>query len=55
MPEAKGKLKIMGNIETLEDGNTQEHPMALLIEFDSPEDIRAAIKSGKCEFTFAED
>lgn len=50
----KGKLKVMGDIETLEpDGETFKVNYGLLIEFDSPEDIRQAIKDGTCEFEFA--
>ena len=48
-----GKLKIMGQIETVEpDGENQKYPMALLIEFDSADDIRAALKDMECKFCF---
>ena len=41
----------MGDIEVVEEGGNQNYPMALLIEFDNPEQIREAIKTGKLEFT----
>jgi hypothetical protein len=48
-----GKLKIMGQIETVEpDGENQKHGIALLIEFDSVEDIRAALKDMECKFAW---
>lgn len=52
----KAKLRIMGRILVAEP-DTLEHelyPMALLIEFDSTEDIREAIKDGIVEFDFME-
>ena len=50
-----GRLVIMGEIETVESEDvTQRHPLALLIAFDSVDDIRAAIKDGQCQFTFCE-
>lgn len=51
-----GRLTVMGQIDTVEnDGkDVQHHPMALLIEFDSPEAIREAIKLGACTFKFGE-
>jgi hypothetical protein len=49
---SKPKLTVMGHIVTLEDDQQFIHPMALLIEFDSAEDIRAAIDRGSCEFEF---
>jgi len=48
----KAKLTIMGQIITIEDEQEFTHPMALLIEFDSAEEIREAIKRGSCEFEF---
>ena len=47
------KLKIMGQISTIEpDGEVTDFPMALLLEFDTPEDIRQALSDMKCDFTF---
>ena len=54
----EGKLRIMGDITVYEEsGNVTglyNFERALLIEFDSVEDIRKAIEEGKCEFTFGE-
>lgn len=51
---AKGRLSIMGQIETVEpDGKYQMHKMALLIEFDSVEAIRKAMADGICQYDFA--
>lgn len=50
-----GHLIIMGEIETVEDKNTtKKHPMALLIEFDSAEDIRAALNAMECKFEWSQ-
>lgn len=54
---AKAKLEIMGRILVASEENYREehlYPMALLISFDNPEDIRQAIKDGKVEFEFVE-
>ncbi len=51
----KGKLVIMGEIETVEHDGTQMHPMALLITFKTKEEIRQAIADGKCEFNFGDN
>lgn len=48
---AKGNCVIAGNIETTEDGTTQSHDHAILIVFKSPEALREAVRTGKCEFT----
>ena len=49
------KLAIMGEIDVKEpDGSTQHFPMALLITFDNPEQIRRAIKEGECKFVFGD-
>lgn len=51
------KLIVMGDIQLVEDHDLKEIteiPMALVIQFDSPEDIRQAIGSGKCEFDLYE-
>lgn len=50
-----GKLTIMGQIEVKEpDDKTVTHPMALLINFNSVEDIRQAIADGECKFVFGD-
>jgi hypothetical protein len=42
---AVGRLAIMGNIDIVKaDGDQVNYPMALLISFDSEEEIRQAIK-----------
>ena len=54
---SEGKLIEMGQIEILglgDEPNTK-YKMALVIEFDSPEDIREAIKEGTCTFRFGSD
>lgn len=48
----RGNLRVMGNIELLEDGDVQAHDMALVITFDNTDDIRTAIQAGVCEFGF---
>jgi len=51
--EICGNLTIMGSIMVKEpDGAEIEHKMALLIDFDSPEQIRKAIEAGRCSFSF---
>ena len=50
----KGKLKIMGRIEVVEDDENYKTNLGLLIVFDSPEDIRQALKDGVCEFEFGD-
>jgi hypothetical protein len=48
-----GRLAIMGEIVTVEsEDTTQKHPLALLITFDSVEDVRKAIGDGTCRFKF---
>ena len=49
-----GQLKVMGNIDLLEDGEAQPIDMALVITFDNSEDIRQAIADGQCKFSFGE-
>lgn len=50
-----GKLAIMGNIVVEElDATKQTYPMALLITFESAEDIRQALKDMECKFSFCE-
>ena len=49
------KLRIMGNITVKEpDGEDIAYDKALLIEFNSDEDIRTALKNMKCEFEWEE-
>ena len=58
---SEGNLILMGEIFSTEpeehggDGTTHRHRMALLIEFDSADDIRAAIARGNCSFSFGRD
>lgn len=54
---AEGKLIEMGRIEIvgLEDEPNIKYKMVLVIEFDSPEEIREAIKEGTCTFKFGSD
>lgn len=48
---SQANLSLMGDITTLEPDGSQLHfPRALLLEFDSIEELRAAIASGRCEF-----
>jgi len=49
---------IAGNIFTVDnpeaegsDSEPEEHKIALLIEFDSVDEIRQAMKKGECKFT----
>ncbi|MDP2621995.1 MAG: hypothetical protein Q8P46_17780 [Hyphomicrobiales bacterium] len=52
-PTAHGKLIEMGEIKSQDmDGTVHTYPMALLITFDSKEEIRKAIKEGVCRFVF---
>ena len=56
MIQATGKLIEMGQLATIDDDGTKtEYKMALVIEFDSPEAIRQAIKDGACSFTFGDE
>lgn len=47
-------LEVMGNIQIDEGGELQAYYKALVITFDSVEDIRAAIDLGRCTFAFKE-
>lgn len=50
-----GRLVIMGEITVKDlDDSERDHHMALLIEFDSAEDIRKAIADGHCTFKFGD-
>ena len=52
-----GKLRIMGRIDVIEEDQPTgryEYGRALLIEFDSDETIRQAIKDEACRFSFGE-
>ena len=48
----KGKLKIMGQIEVVEDDENYKTNLGLLIVFENTDEIRQALKDGKCEFEF---
>lgn len=50
----KGKLKIMGRIEVVEDDENYKTDLGLLIVFENAEEIRQALKDGVCEFEFGE-
>lgn len=47
-------LEVMGNIQVDEGGELQTYYRALVITFDTNEDIRAAIAAEKCTFGFKE-
>lgn len=52
-----GRLRIMGQIDVVEEdqpGGKYSHKRAILIEFDSDEDIRQALDEMKCDFTFGD-
>ena len=52
-----GKLRIMGRIDVVEEDQPTgqfEYGRALLIEFDSTEDIRQALEDEACRFTLGE-
>lgn len=50
---AQGKLIEMGQITSTDlDGTAHMYPMALLITFDSVDEIRKAIKDGVCDFVW---
>lgn len=50
---AQGNLIEMGEIRSADlDGAVHTYPMALLITFDSVEEIRKAIKEGVCRYVF---
>jgi hypothetical protein len=50
---AQGRLIEMGEIKSADlDGTLHTYPMALLITFESVEEIRKAIKDGVCRFEF---
>jgi hypothetical protein len=52
--QAKGKLRIVGNIDVKEpDGSDGGHfPLAILVTFDSVEEVRKALLDGKCTYEF---
>ena len=45
-------LRVMGDIEVMESGESQKYEKALVITFESNDDIRAAIREGRCELKF---
>ena len=45
-----GRAIEVGKITTKDDAGEQTYPMALVIEFKSAEDIRAALQQGACRF-----
>ncbi|MEM1188174.1 MAG: hypothetical protein AAGI72_06595 [Pseudomonadota bacterium] len=54
-----GELIMQGNIHTVDDpagsGASKVatgHPMAILVQFESIEDIRRAVADGRCTFTW---
>lgn len=47
-------LEVMGNIQIDEGGELQTYYKALVITFNSVEDIRTAIDLGRCTFAFKE-
>lgn len=51
---AHGKCVIAGRIEVVEDGGNYKNDRALLIVFESPEDIRKALADGACNFKFGD-
>lgn len=49
---ARPNAVIMGRIEVVEDGGENfKTDLGLLIVFETPEQIRAALASGVCEFS----
>jgi len=46
------KLRVMGDIEVMGSGEAQKYEKALVITFESNDDIRAAIREGRCELKF---
>lgn len=52
---AHGRLIEMGQITTIDQDEIKtNYKMALVIEFASTDEIRQAIKEGKCAFTWGE-
>ena len=48
-----GKLIEMGQLSTVDDDGTKtQYKFALVIEFNSPDEIRKAISEGQCKFEF---
>lgn len=48
---AKGKAIIVGRVEVLENSSENfKHDLALVVVFDSAEDVREALAQGRCEF-----
>lgn len=55
---AKGRMLMAGEIEVQSlDEKVGLHtvPMAVLVTFDSADELRKAVKSGRCEFTFGDE
>lgn len=56
MDTVKGSAVIMGRVDTVDDcddaGTVVSYNRAVLIQFDSVEDMRRAIEEGRCEFVF---
>ena len=52
----KARAVIAGSVEVVEhDAPNFQHPLALVIVFDNAEAIRAALRDGRCEFTFGDE
>lgn len=51
----RGRAIEAGQITTIDmEGEQVQYQRAIVIEFDSPEQLREAIKTGRVEFTFLE-
>lgn len=50
-----GRLKVMGDIGLYEDGDEVPYKNALLIQFDSEDECRAAIQAMACKFNQSEE
>lgn len=54
-PLAKGQMLMAGEIEVMSlESGMHTVPMAVLVKFDSADELRKAVKSGRCEFTFGD-
>jgi hypothetical protein len=49
---AEGDAVIVGNVEVVEDdGDNFKHPLALVIVFSDPDQVRQALSQGAVRFT----
>lgn len=52
--KVKAKAAIVGRIEVVEDDDNFKTDLGMVLVFESASDLRAALQSGECKFTFGD-